>query len=288
MKNFEKYFTKRGYHPNTIRSYCNLLKQYQRWCKANCIDSEAATLEELYDYQSHCRDRGLKTRTIRERIIMLKHYYRSISREDNPALLIRTEKEEKKLPKGMMDEEMLMELYLAALPRTLTQKRDKVMLGLVLFQGLRRNELANLRLEHINKGQSKLYVTETLKTNARYIDIKAVQRADLQNYIYTLREQLLIEARKETDAMFFSQGTGAKLDNALGFMFRNVKNKFPSVDSLQQLRESRITLWVKQFGIRQTQYLSGIRYASSVLRYKAIDNEKLKHKIALIHPMESM
>jgi len=288
MEDFKHYFEKRGYKPRTIRGYTNSLKQFFRWCEDNCINPEVATIEELYDYQSYTREQGLAVATIRERTIILKHYYRCIKRPENPALLLRAERQEKKLPKGMLDEEMLVELYLGILPKTHIQKRNKCMLGLILFQGLKRADLSQLKPEHINEDQSRIYVPETNKTNARYIPLKAIQREDLRHYIYTLRSQLIIEARKESDYLFFSQGTGKGLNNSLGLMFRALKKQYPNLGSLQQLRESKITLWVKEFGIRKTQYLSGIRYASSVLRYKAIDNDKLKHKIALIHPMERM
>ncbi len=58
--------------------------------------------------------------------------------------------------------------------------------------------------------------------------------------------------------------------------------------SLTQLRESRISLWIKESGTRKAQYLSGIKYASSLERYQTKDIEKLRQKLAVIHPMGRM
>jgi hypothetical protein len=47
-------------------------------------------------------------------------------------------------------------------------------------------------------------------------------------------------------------------------------------------------VWVKEHGVRKAQYLSGIKYVSSMLRYKTTDIEKLKTKLAIVHPLERM
>lgn len=48
-----------------------------------------------------------------------------------------------------------------------------------------------------------------------------------------------------------------------------------------------MSLWLKQCGVQKAQYVSGIRYASSTLRYWTIDVAKLEQKFTIVHPMES-
>lgn len=110
----------------------------------------------------------------------------------------------------------------------------------------------------------------------------------LISYLYEFRPKLLTEAKKETNKLFFSMGTSNSIDNALQINVNHLKRKFPSFKSLTQLRESRMSIWVKKYGIRKAQYLSGIRYASSMLRYKTTDIEKLKLKLKIVHPMERL
>ncbi|WET69682.1 hypothetical protein [Sphingobacterium sp.] len=45
---------------------------------------------------------------------------------------------------------------------------------------------------------------------------------------------------------------------------------------LNQLRQSRITLWIKQYGLRKTQYLAGFKRVGNVERYRQQDSEDLK------------
>jgi len=71
-------------------------------------------------------------------------------------------------------------------------------------------------------------------------------------------------------------------------MTKELKREYPIFKTITQLRESRMSLWVKEYGIRKAQYLSGIKYTSSMLRYKTADVEQLKKKLAIVHPMERL
>lgn len=52
----------------------------------------------------------------------------------------------------------------------------------------------------------------------------------------------------------------------------------------RQLRASRITLWLRAFGLRETQYLAGHRYVSSTERYRATDLDALHAALERHHP----
>ena len=222
MKKFKQYLQKRGYHKNTITGYNNLLKQFFKWCNANRVNPDDASLEELYNYQSFCRCEGQAPATIREKILVVRHYYHSMNKEDNPALLIVSEKRERKLPNHLLDEETMMEMYFAILPGNIYQKRNKCILGLLLFQGIKRSELETMELDHLGLDKGRIYVPSTTKTNARYVVLNKCQLKELEHYKFVLRDQLIKEAGKATSRLFFSRGTGlvSGLNNALAFISR--------------------------------------------------------------------
>ena len=83
-------------------------------------------------------------------------------------------------------------------------------------------------------------------------------------------------------------GKGNNLSNAIHLMTKELKREYPIFKTITQLRESRMAIWVKEYGIRKAQYLSGIKYTSSMLRYKTTDVEQLKKKLAIVHPMERL
>ena len=54
---------------------------------------------------------------------------------------------------------------------------------------------------------------------------------------------------------------------------------------MNQLRQSRIAIWVKEKGIREAQYLAGFRRVMSAERYKNALLEDLKEQVKLFHPL---
>ena len=129
-------------------------------------------------------------------------------------------------------------------------------------------------------------VEKTSLTNSRTIQLDRLQIKDMMEYIYEYRPKLLIERRSDTDRLFFSTGTGHHLSNTVQKIFKKHTARNPLLKSSMQIRQSRMSVWIKEHGLRKAQYLSGIRYASSMLRYQTKDIESLKQKLEIVHPME--
>jgi len=55
---------------------------------------------------------------------------------------------------------------------------------------------------------------------------------------------------------------------------------------LNQLRQSRITLWIKQYGLRKTQYYAGFKRVENVERYRQQDSEDLRQYVLQFHPLQ--
>ena len=285
---FQTFLVSRGFRPQTICSYSKQLNQFFAWCEKTKIKSDTATLEDLYSYKNYCLERGLSIHSTRQLLSVIKHYFKSIGREENPALLIKHKKRERTLPSQLLSKEQLQDLYRLIEAKTLIQRRDKGILGLVIFQGLKREELDVLEVHHLNLDEASIYVSASARTNARTLELHPLQMTHLMAYIYEYRPRLLTEASKETNRLFFSMGKGNSLTNALQIKTNELKTFYPSFKTLTQIKESRMAVWVKQYGVRKAQYLSGIKYTSSMLRYKTTDIEKLKTKLAIVHPMERL
>jgi len=55
--------------------------------------------------------------------------------------------------------------------------------------------------------------------------------------------------------------------------------------NIAQLRQSRISLSIKQYGIRQVQYLSGKKSILSMERHQQMDLQDLSKQVKLFHPL---
>jgi integrase/recombinase XerD len=292
LKRFEKYLLKKNRTPSTTKGYLVLLSYFIEWCRVFKVNFQKATLEELYDYQSYNRSIGNKPHTLQSKISVLREYYRFLGRKNNPALLMETEKPEKKLPKNLLTEESLLNLYLDCPVKSTDEIsfRNKIMFSMFIFQGLTRSELDILEVEHIDFEKRRLYVPANGQRNRRYIDLNPIQKRDLEKYVNQTRNELLVQYNKTTGLLFFSTSArhGDTLLDIHNIMLRDYKKQMPDLVSFIHIRQSRMALWVNEFGIRKAQYLSGIKYVTSLIRYRSSGHEKLKQKLNIIHPLERL
>jgi len=68
-------------------------------------------------------------------------------------------------------------------------------------------------------------------------------------------------------------------------MKRQMKEKLgKDVVKLSQFRQSRITIWIKQYGLRKAQYMAGFRRVYSIEKYRDPNLENLKSMVKKYHP----
>jgi integrase/recombinase XerD len=58
-----------------------------------------------------------------------------------------------------------------------------------------------------------------------------------------------------------------------------------NITKLYTLRQSRIAIWIKQYGLRKAQYMAGYRSVASVELYQINDITDLQEQIKLLHPL---
>jgi integrase/recombinase XerD len=283
---FKEYLEKQGLKKQTAVNYLGKLKQLLKRAEEVGKNIDTMSLDELYQFKNQYKEEGFALATIKQHFVSLKYYYGFIGRKDNPAVKMKFEKRQQTLPTNQLTLHEMLDLYRSYPVYTIKDKRDIVILGVMIFQGLKRAEVEQLELHHIDTSEGTIYIPSTSQTNSRTIKLEAIQMECLLDYIYDIREKLLQEKKKETNRLFFSLGTGTKMDNVLQHSLQILRTKNKYFKSFTQLRESRISLWITENGIRKTQYLSGMKYASSLERYQTKDIEQLRQKLSIAHPME--
>ena len=189
------------------------------------------------------------------------------------------------LPKSPLSKDELDNLYQKFNDFDLIRKRDKVILGMVIYQGLNASELQRITLEDVQLEKGSIYIKSSRKSNSRTIELKAFQLLSIQNYMLKVRPIILKKANKQSDLLFVAVGKGIKLQNVIGRMIQKIKKVEPKVVSLQHIRTSVISIWIKEVGLRKAQYLAGHRYVSSTERYEIESLEDLKKNISAYHPL---
>jgi hypothetical protein len=162
---------------------------------------------------------------------------------------------------------------------------DKILLGFTIYQALDERDILRIELEHLQlvKGEIKIPAGQKRK-EARTLKLEAHQILQLHNYIENHRD-------KTTEKLISPQAE--KFDN-LHDQITNLNRQIRKlgetlqmdIKRLSQLKQSRITLWIKQHGLRKTQYLAGFKRVENVERYRQQDNEDLQEAIKNYHPLK--
>lgn len=288
--NFEHYLHRQGYRRNTIRGYCGDAARFTSWCRQEGKEAEKADYACLVDYIGACRPTCLP-HTIQGRLNSLGHYFAWLVREghrtDNPALAVRLRGLDRPLPPDVLSWEALQQLYQDYPATGLVGKRNKIMLGLLIYQALSTAELSLLETTDLQLAEGSIHIPASGRSNSRVLSLEAHQVLQLQTYLLTLRPALLALSGKQTTRLFFSSGRGGGMSNSYTKLLTNIQKVCSRVDNLRQLRASVITHWLSILHLRQVQYQVGHRYVSSTERYRTDKLEGLQEQLNSLHPLGS-
>ncbi len=140
---------------NTVLSYHNDLKQFQAYLSLHFdLLLLHAKPEHIRSWMVSLKENGLSNRSINRKIASIRAFYKYLLTQDsiqtNPAALINTPKIEKRLPVFVSENEMHKLFEQIEFPDNIKGWRDKLILELFYYTGMRRNELIHLTLSDID------------------------------------------------------------------------------------------------------------------------------------------
>jgi integrase/recombinase XerD len=287
MTKFEKYLSNIGIHFHTVAQYSNIVQKYHNWLTENNLTPARIKQSRFTDYLQYCRDQGNNENTISVKQGAIKHYYNFLGTKHNPAKNWIRRKKEYKLPPKALETEELVKIYESLNPKSPAEYRNRCMLGFVLFQGLLRSELKELRLSDIDfKGQ--VFVQGQLRTNSRTLKLEPLQLMHLYDYVNKFRKEFLVFKKVEPDNLFLSKGIGSGLGNAIALLLKKLRKDFPQIQDLKHIRGSVISQWDKQDGIMDAMTKAGHRYITSTTRFQTTKYDELKEELKTLHPLENL
>lgn len=289
LKDFEVWLNKR-YRMNTVRGIINSTENFIDWCESENIQVEKTTYNELLSFVNHCTAIGNKKRTINQKISTFKQFFNYLieikKREENPALELRIKNQMHKVVYDIIKYEDLESLYKSYPAKGITGKRNKSVIGLMVYQGVNTCELQALEIKDLKLEEGKIYVPGTGRSNDRTLKLEAHQIVQLQNYLLQVRPALVMMNDHTTDKLFFTTGGSDRLSNSFTKMSHIIKVINPSIKDLRQIRASVIAYWYKSHNTRQVQYMAGHRYVSSTEKYRTDKLESLQEQLEKIHPIQ--
>jgi site-specific recombinase XerD len=293
MPTFSDHLISKGQSTRSVETMRQMLGYFLVWCDQQGMEPEEADYRDLLAYVQALRKREVKPVTIQRYMGAVVHYYawqvELGRREDNPARAIDIHDIQRRTLHVILSKQELESLYerygQGAEKDEKSIKRDRVALGLVVFQGLTSQELQALQVKDVELRAGKVNVPGGRRHNARTLTLEAAQVMDLMEYTLSVRPELLKANAKQTEALIVTSGSSHELSNLLFKLTKAVQAIEPKVKTLQQLRASVITHWLKTLNLREAQHRAGHRYVSSTEAYLINDLEDLAEDVARFHPL---
>lgn len=281
---FESYLVEQGFKADTIQQHRNYASYFLAWLTDTSYALEQITYTEILDYADQLKNEGKGINLINRMMLALRYYFDYLQYQGqltyNPAAGINLKGAIRTVPNNLLSKDELDLLYNSYAATDNRTHRNKVIIGLLVYQALTREELETLKPEHLQLREGNIYVPATGRQNKRLLALQPYQIIDLQEYIYQIRPKL----QSGSPYLFTGRKNNKDLKNTLLHLCHALRRINPKVKHAQQIRQSVITEWLKEKELRVVQYMSGHRYVSSTERYRETNLEELKEALFKHHP----
>jgi integrase/recombinase XerD len=275
--------------------------KFLEWINEQGIEITTINYNDITAYIKSNQQRNIKARTVQLLVIQVKHYLNYLVEagmlNSNPALALKIKNAKRKTVYDILSNEELEAIYKEykselpinpkAPPQTLNKlarKRNKVLLGLLIYQGIATDDVKNIELKHLELREGKITIPGTRRSNERTLKLESHQVFDLYDYVNEVRKEILHLTKKQSNLLFISIGNGNRMQNMLQKLTKEITEQNSNVENLHQVRASIITNWLKQYNKRKVQYMAGHRYVSSTEAYEANNIDALQEDIQRFYP----
>ncbi len=212
----------RGASPHTLKAYAEDLGQWAQWAGEQGItDAEQADAGMLRAYLGALQEKRLARASRARKTASLRSFFAFLARHGvlsrSPAVGLRTVKRERRLPRGLRDDQV--EALLAA-PDLATPLglRDRALLETLYASGMRAGELVRLSLTDVDYDEGVVRVIG--KGDKERIALLGRQALlALTRYLRRGRPLLAEKAAQDTGALFVNRYGGRLSDRSVRRMF---------------------------------------------------------------------
>jgi len=271
--------------PNTVEAYARDISRFIEYIG----DLPLATVDSanIREFLLKCREEGQDSRSTARYLSALKSFFKFLCdeghREDNPAEMLESPRQWRKLP-GFLSLVDVEALLACPDPKTLFGVRDKAMLEVLYATGLRVSELVSLKLDDVDLEVGFLRSLGK-GSKERVVPIGAVAREAVQDYLLMARRVFL---KEKTAHELFITRRGSKMTRQ-GFWKTlkgyAVKANISASISPHTLRHAFAThLLERGADLRSVQEMLGHADISTTQIYTHILEERMRDVHDRFHP----
>ena len=284
---FYYYLKDSGLAHRTIEENVRDVERFEQWAiQENYTDIARLNYNELLNYVQYLKSKELSISTINIRICSVRKYYDHLKEEGeietNPAKRLFIKGAINRVVKDILNYTELEDLYnqyLQYLEKKIPlmgrhekgNERSKVILGLMIWQGVHSGELKKMETKHVRLNEGIVYIPGTTRSNGRELKLSVAQIIPLHAYINSL---------PQTQTKLFE----CCAHNIVTRITEELKGINPIIKNAQHIRASVIFHWLKMYDKRQVQYMIGHKWISSTERYEQQNLDSLTDMLTKHHP----
>lgn len=285
---------------STIRQNRNYAGLYLQWLEQESLAPEEASYNDLLSFIDHCHKERMPSRVINRILLAIRHYYNVMDMAHNPATGLVLKGAVRTIPHDLLSREEVETLYNQYQVIDERSQRNRVILGLLIYQALTTEELHKLEEHHVRLKEGTMTIPGGRYSNGRTLKLEATQIMELHEYIRITRPGILKELKAERPGrkpdkvkeendlhqLFISMNGSENIKVSLLNLMRALRKINPKIRNAKQIRQSVITEWLKEKDLRTVQYMAGHRYVSSTERYRSYNLQDLEAALTEHHPLK--
>jgi len=308
LKGFKTHLKELGNGESTIRQKSNYAGYFLHWLETEHLQPESTRYNDLLNFIDYCKLESNSKKQINSKLRSIRNFYEYLKQQSrklseptiiNPATNLHLKGSRHKIITGVIDFKELENLYQTFETCDNRSKRNKIILGLLIYQGITTEELHLLEPSSVKLKEGKIFIPGNRRRNSRTLELKSLQILELHEYLTQTRPKILNEitaprpARKPDkinktnleNQLFISINGSEHIKNSLLHLFKAIRKTNPGIVNAKQIRQSVIIWWLKNHNLRQVQYMAGHKYVSSTERYQANNLDNLKNRLDHYHPL---
>lgn len=289
----EQYLLKK-YKRSSLNPYLCSIRKYFDFIQNK---AETAEYKDILEYVGHLRKNGnLHPKTIRFYLGSVKIYYHYLieigKRNDHPCSeLYLKDKINRQIAVDTLYTPETLENFLNDTQKDpVLQRRNQVIISLLIYQGLTVGEICNLQIEDINLEKAEIYIKSSEKSKSRTLPLNAKQILLFLNYLKEDKPKLIKYLQSETPIKTLITGKLKEevRPNVLNRMINDHREKSQQLQPIK-IRQSVIAnLLKKENDTRVVQVFAGHKRASTTILYKQTELEILQNAINKYHPLKEI
>ena len=216
--NFNQYLKRLGQRTSSITACEACVNLFLTWMEKQSIEAENGSYADVLAYMKYCQKNGATQRTIQNYVNMIRHYYDYLIEEKqidiNPTTGIKIQGVKRKSLYHIFKPEELHGIYNSYQDESLKGKRNKIMLGLLVYQGVKTEELVKLEIKDVKMKEGKIEIPGGHNSESRLLPLESHQVLVFYDYVNSTRKEILNKSGEKTDKLFVSMAGGDSMSVA--------------------------------------------------------------------------